>query len=178
MAIEAAPAPFERPATAEAILSTQTPLRARAVRQRLLSPAFLDSVLSSARIQQLSCLEGVKDRRAWLSSRLKIEIIRDRAQLRIRLSGCPDKEGLVLLQEVTAGLTRVSVHDNRSRTRGRDELVQRRLILMLRQMEAARGGGVVAGREKAEMEEQLARFEIETNPPKVHKAPRRLRWER
>jgi hypothetical protein len=164
----AAPAPFARSATTEAVLLAGTAKRGKAVKARLLSADFLAGVLRSERLRGLACLNRVADGKAWLTARLRVEPLRGGSRVRISLSNCTDKEGLLLLEAIVAGLTAKQA-DSAERTvlaRMEQRRFQARLLLALRRQ----GAAVAAATNEDEV---MTRYDIEANPPTVHQAPRR-----
>ncbi len=179
--LAAAPAPFANPnqkGPGEVVLAAGSAERTRLALIYLRSNHFLDSLLGSRSVQELPCLKGVKDRRAWLAARVKVEK-EPGGLLRVRVGDCRLREAVVILDAAVARVAKKTPARS-----GRELAVERerRLVLMLQvqaqiQVQQAQLGGRLAiladGEDTARMDEMTARYEFQARPLQVKRPPGR-----
>jgi hypothetical protein len=174
--LSAAPAPFadqSRTGPAEVVLAARSSDQAAMVLPYLRSERFRDRLLATPQVRELTCLSGEKDRRAWLSARLKVEAKGPGSLLVVRLNGCRLRDGLVILQAVVAQVAKKP--DPRLEGAQRANLAaERRLIAAMRLRLQVRPIAARA-RQIDRIEESLVGGELAVNPLKVKQAPARAR---
>jgi hypothetical protein len=172
--LTAAPAPFANPnqkGPGEVVLAAGTAGRTRLALIYLRSNHFLDSLLGSRSVQQLPCLAGVKDRRTWLASRLKVEQ-QPGALVRVRVGDCRLREAVTILEAAIAQVARKVPAGA-----GRELLIERGkrgvVLMKFQQAQLIRARIVFDGEDTAQMEEMTARYEFQGNPLQVKRPPGR-----
>jgi hypothetical protein len=171
----AAPAPFPRPGTVDAVavLKTETSSRAAAVGRRLLSADFLDYALRDARARQLGCLRGVTNPRTWLKARLRTEQQENGKTLKVPLVNCPDRDALILLRTLVVGLTWKPAEVELRGALALFREYDRRLMQMRKLKRVVRN--VITDKELAAAQAAGDKYDLEANPPTVQQVPHRVK---
>jgi hypothetical protein len=170
----AAPAPFANPnqkGPGEVVLAAGNAERTRLALRYLRSTTFLDQLLATRTVGELACLKGVRDRRAWLAARLKVEA-KAGALVQVRVKDCRLGEALVILKEAIA---QVAKKPQATSARARAALQERKVVrlLLLQRVQALGAMKEMANEDVARMEEVTARYEFEANPLVVKRPPGR-----
>jgi hypothetical protein len=170
-----APAPsvdLSSKGSAETILAAGTSERMTIALRYLRSKWFLNDVLRDRKVRKLGSLKGVKNRRAWLAARLKVEAKAAGSLVVVRLNDCRLGDGLVILRAAIDRVAKKPLDAKRPAVLAGNIPLERRMIERMRARMILRGA--LDRQERIDrIEAQVDAAELAVQPLRVKRAPAR-----